>query len=657
MSPQLRGIGFTGPQQQRGAIGLMAAVTLGMVLLFMLLVVDSGRLYLEQRKLQRVADMAALEAVSRQGTCTGPNTADDYVKESAERNGFIRGGAHRISPTCGTLETDKATQVRKFAQGQNNSGYVIQVIATSTVPTSVAGGLWSIFNGKFDSNTNLTASAVGSNGGPPLAQLTIRSSLVTINTAQSVILDQLFGGLLGGTISADLVSWQGLVDTNINLLSYLNQLISLNANVASYDQLLKTELHTTQLIDAAITVLKKNGPTAEVAVNGLTAIRAIISSTQVLKLGDLLKVQSGASSAGLDANMRVFDLLQGIVQLSNGKSGITANVQINPFNIIDINIYTKIIQPPQLSAIGNPDLIKNNPTGPDQISVRTAQVQTRIHIGLTVLKALEPLTTLVTNAASTVIEIVGKLLKLNLLGAISCTLKCDSTPTLRLTNDINIYLEAASANSYITDYQCTTENSKTLKVQANTALAKISVGASPDKGVLPSTDTKTNNLNVEPVKLISIDIETCNLLGLAGCSPGIGDGGSFNLKVQTNISPTTQSLLYTSPRLLSIKKTTYFQTFGSNANALKIGSAPESIITTSYSPPTGKSVTSALLETVAELITTLTKDVVSALNKVLASLVNPIINTLLSALGVNIAVAEVGANLSCGQGGRAQLVL
>ena len=57
------------------------------------------------------------------------------------------------------------------------------------------------------------------------------------------------------------------------------------------------------------------------------------------------------------------------------------------------------------------------------------------------------------------------------------------------------------------------------------------------------------------------------------------------------------------------------------------------------------------------MITTLTTDIVSALNKVLVSLVNPIINTLLSALGVNVAVAEVGANLSCNQGGRAQLVL
>ena len=43
-----------GPSRQRGAIGLIGAVTLGIALLFLLLVVDSGRLYLEKRKLQRV---------------------------------------------------------------------------------------------------------------------------------------------------------------------------------------------------------------------------------------------------------------------------------------------------------------------------------------------------------------------------------------------------------------------------------------------------------------------------------------------------------------------------------------------------------------------------------------------------------------------------
>ena len=95
MSPQLRGIRLNSRAQQRGAIGLMAALTLGLVLVFMLLVVDGGRLYMEQRKLQRVADMAALEAVSRAGTCLGSTpTATRYANQSAIRNTFKIGRAH-----------------------------------------------------------------------------------------------------------------------------------------------------------------------------------------------------------------------------------------------------------------------------------------------------------------------------------------------------------------------------------------------------------------------------------------------------------------------------------------------------------------------------------------------------------------------------------
>ena len=45
-----RRLQFRGPAGQRGAIGLLAAMTFGLALLFALLVVDSGRLYLEQRK-------------------------------------------------------------------------------------------------------------------------------------------------------------------------------------------------------------------------------------------------------------------------------------------------------------------------------------------------------------------------------------------------------------------------------------------------------------------------------------------------------------------------------------------------------------------------------------------------------------------------------
>ena len=221
MSPRLRSIGFNSPQQQQGAIGLMAAVTLGVVLLFMLLVIDSGRLYLEQRKLQRVADMAVLEAVSRGGSCTS-GTAVTYVNESATRNGFTPGAVQKITPTCGTLVT--INNLRTF-QASTTQSSAIRVIATTTVPTSVAGGLWSMFSkANFDLQTKLTASAVGSVGGAPLAQLTIRNKTLVLDDRKSKILSSLFGGLLGGSLNIDLLGSEGIVNTKINLLSYLDQL-------------------------------------------------------------------------------------------------------------------------------------------------------------------------------------------------------------------------------------------------------------------------------------------------------------------------------------------------------------------------------------------------------------------------------------------------
>lgn len=658
MSPPLRRAYFNGPRQQHGAIGLMAALTLGMVLIFMLLVVDGGRLYLEQRKLQRVADMAVLEAVSRGGGCDQVMTAV-YVDDSAKRNNFAPSGVQTIAHACGTLVT--IDQLRTF-QPDSSKSDAVRVIATNTIPTSIAGGVWDLVSkGTLSTTTKLTASAVGTIGGSPLAMLTIRSTLANINSSNSPILNGLIGGLLGGSLNLSVASWQGLATTDINLLSYFDQLISLNTKIGTYDELLNTDLRLTQLLQAAINVLQKNGAGASIAADALNTIlnlTALTNNTQVLKLGDLINIKNGTPKAGLDTNLKVFDLLQGLVQLSNGKSAATAHLTINPFNLININVYTKVIQPPQLSAIGNPALIKNDYDGPNQISVRTAQIQTRIAIGLPLLKALQPLTNLLTGLVSTLTEVLGKILQLNLIGAIECLVSCKSVAALTLLSELDIYIEAASANSYVTDYSCISDNSKSLTAKANTALARVSIGAPPATGIFPQIDTLTGNLKVAPVKLLNIDLKTCTLAILL-CSTGNGDGGSFNLKVETNLAPTQKDMSFTSPNLLGIKQATTYQSFGSNANVLKIINPPTSgtIITTSYTPPAGKTITGNLLATVSDLVNTLTSELVKTLNGILVSLVNPIINTLLSSLGVNLAVAEVGANLSCNLGGQPQLVL
>ena len=55
--------------QQRGAVMIMAAGFMLLGVLCLALVVDTGRLYLNKRNLQRVIDVAALEVASRGGQC------------------------------------------------------------------------------------------------------------------------------------------------------------------------------------------------------------------------------------------------------------------------------------------------------------------------------------------------------------------------------------------------------------------------------------------------------------------------------------------------------------------------------------------------------------------------------------------------------------
>jgi uncharacterized membrane protein len=117
----------------------MAAGTLALALGFMLLVIDSGRLYLEQRKLQRVADTAALEAVTRDGNCLSGASATAYATQSATRNGFTVNADNTLTVSCGTVQIG-ADHLRAFSADPKKSA-AVQVIATRTVATSFAAGI------------------------------------------------------------------------------------------------------------------------------------------------------------------------------------------------------------------------------------------------------------------------------------------------------------------------------------------------------------------------------------------------------------------------------------------------------------------------------------------------------------------------------------
>ncbi|MFJ2339344.1 pilus assembly protein TadG-related protein [Pseudomonas protegens] len=664
MSPLKR---FYGPARQRGAIGLMAAVTFGLALLLMLLVVDSGRLYMEQRKLQRVADNAALEAVSRGGTCQAGLTAAAYAGQNATRNGFTVATGSSLSTSCGSLTTG-ANGLRTFTANPAQA-VAIRVIATHTVPISVASGVAALFTpGPINLTTQLSATAVAAAPTPTVAQLSIRSTLGTVSTAQSSILNPLVGGMLGGSLSLSAVGWNGLLNTNINLLSYLNQLaINLGVAAGNYTQLLNTTTSVTQLIQAAITVVQANGATADI-LTALGNLQVAAINAAPLKLGDILQLQTGLPSTALDANLQLFQLLQAVIQLSNSNSAVAATLPINVLGLANITVQAKVIEPPQLSAIGNPALAKADPSGANRIYVRTAQVRTLVRVNLS-LPLVSGLSTAVGNLVAPLTPVLNSLLSLNLvatLGSALCLLGagCEQLyPAIASSSEIDLSLDAGGAIAYVTDYSCPVNNSgtKSLTAHAISSIADLKVGQIDPANAFSSAAEPV----VKPLPLVDLGIRTCyQFLVLPGrCDPVVHyAGGGIAVMVNTSVAQNTQDLVFSSsaspfPIPPNVNQTPTYQTAAPTTNIVNSLAGTLAGINLIVYKPVNNNPLGAIVTGLASAISGVSNLLTPLITGLLSPLLDPLLNNLLSGLGINLMDVEVGANLTCGQTGKAYLVI
>jgi uncharacterized membrane protein len=662
MSPRSR---FTSPARQRGAIGLMAAATLSLAVVMLLLVVDTGRLYMEQRKLQRVVDNAALEAVSRGGNCLPGLSAASYAGQSAVRNGYVVDASNTLATTCGTLVT-AASGLRTFAVDATQMA-AVKVVASRTVITSFAGGVQALFSGTPVSlNTTLNASAVAAKPQPTVAQLNIRSTLASIDTAQSNILNPLFSGLLGGNVNLTALGWDGLLNTDINLLKYLDQLaINLNVAAGNYTQLLNTQATVTQLIQAAATVVQLNGATAQV-ITALGQLQVAAINAAPVKLGDILQLQTGTTAAGLDANLQLLQLIQGVVQLANSKSAVAATLPISVLGLANVTVRVKVIEPPQFSAIGDPARAKVNPTGPDRIYVRTAQVRTLVSVNLPVLSGVTGLTNAVLGLVAGLTPTLNAVLSLNLvavLSSVACAGCQQLDPLLLPSPEIDISLDAGGAKSYVTDYSCPTgtTGTKSLTAHTITSIADLKLGKIDPANAFSSVAEPT----VTPLPLVDLGIVTCHkILGIGTCDPSThiqyGAGG-IAIKLDTSVAQNTQDLVFSSATPFAtpanLKLPPSIQSAAPTSNI--VGSLSNTLagINLIVYKPQGSNPLGAVVTGVASLISDVTSKLLPVVTNLVSPLLDPLLNNLLKGLGINLMDVDVGANMTCGQTGKAYLVI
>jgi hypothetical protein len=421
------------------------------------------------------------------------------------------------------------------------------------------------------------------------------------------------------------------------------------------------------LLQAMINALQRSGSTAQTAVDALTLLRVAANAAAaqpLLKLGDLLGVQSGTDAAGLDTSIQLFQLVQGVIQAANGKNGLVADV-----SLAGLTASVKVIEPPQVSAIGDPTLAKLNPTGPDQIYVRTAQVRTFVSIGMPALSAVTNVANAVLAAVSPVTDLLKNVLGLNLVTGLTNILNCALGCTREVTDikilppplRLDISLDAGSGASRVTDFSCAA-GAKSLTAQTTTSIANLRVGSLGATAAIAKANafSSTTPPVVSAVPIIDIGSQTCLLapLGLAVISCNTASrkafhGGGLGIKASLPIGSSTQSQLFQNPPELDAPPA-YLEISTRNiVDSLSDTLSGVSNLLTVI-PPTPPA-SAAILPTFLAALNNTLGGVIAAVQDVLSDalspLLDPLLTTLLSdVLGASLAKTEVGARLSCSKG-------
>ncbi|WP_232196738.1 MULTISPECIES: TadG family pilus assembly protein [unclassified Thioalkalivibrio] len=383
------------PRHQGGAIGLMAALVLLLVMLTMALAIDAGRLYMEQRGLQRIADMAALETARHHTGCHATSAdAAERAQRSAERNGFsgdLRAGDGQVQ--LGALEVVDGLRVFELGSGDPDEvPEAVRVVATEEVPSSV------VLGGLLGGTTALSAEAVAQRQN--MAGISAGSWAARISAEDSVLLNLLLNELLGSDLDLDAVAYRGLADTSITLLQLADDLrvAGVDLAVGTVDELLTTSVSVLELVEASISAVDRQ----DVADVDLSVLEQQLLGLRVdeleLELGDLLHVEAPSDpEAALDAELNVLELILMSALTATGEDALNLELEL-PVDVpglamVDAGVSIELVEPPQM-AIGPPGVVPGSSAGDApadrwRTHLETAQARIQVDLGLGILGGLE----------------------------------------------------------------------------------------------------------------------------------------------------------------------------------------------------------------------------------------------------------------------------
>lgn len=453
---------------------MLSAATLVMAILFLALVIDSGRLYLEQRNLQKLADTAALESISRlaSGNCSLDTAlAQVYAVENAASYGFVQGAGRALSSSCVSVSIVDGLRV-PVADAAN--GRAVRVVTSSQVPASIVVRTGGLFGLTGSDSVRLQAVAVAEKDSDPLTVFSVGAQLLDLNA--NGLVPRLLTAAGANVSGLTVLDSQGLANAQITpagLLQALGVDVGINQLKALSPEGLADLVDTRvgavgiqRLVDVSANLIDHDQAlAADIRALGATLANSQLKDARLNLLATedrpgLLKLIAGPGQAvgsALDARLALGEVLStGLMTAVRGRG-----LLVDELNLLGaVKVKLGVVEPP---AIG---------IGP--VGTTAFNAQTRLHIDIDSQNV--PL-------ASSLLNLLGTSIKLPII------------------------VDLVSAKGELTAIDCSrAEPEATIEVEST--VGNICIGEMPS-GAMWSTRTSCTESTIQDtsiVRLLNVDL-------------------------------------------------------------------------------------------------------------------------------------------------------
>lgn len=335
-------------RDRRAGIGPLVALAMPVLIGAGALAVDVGSVQLETRRLQGLADSAALAAATN--LPTAQSRADALVADAGWDRDFA------VIATPGRYVADPAlASGERFTPGATPAN-AVQVALETRSPTFLAR----IF-GTRDVAIGRRARAARVD----LAAISVGSRLAALDGG---LLNQYLSALTGSNLSLSVADYNALAGADIDLFGFVDALnTTADLELGSYDRILESDVALPQIVEA-IGMASANDALAQALLARIAAGMSAGDTVNLSTLIDLGPVGAQDRAAAGMVKVNALAMLTSVLQLANGERQVALDLGAGIPGLAHTRLWLAVGQRPEGSpwiAIGDGG----------QPIVRTAQIR------------------------------------------------------------------------------------------------------------------------------------------------------------------------------------------------------------------------------------------------------------------------------------------